>query len=106
EDMLERHRKGEILLLCQAQMLGRGHDDPGLSVCFNLRPTLSKVEAEQRGGRIMRNEHFAYVFDIVDKGRKNTPVLFAEVAGGAYFIRQEIRRASGKNPQPYKGKIT
>ncbi len=98
ERTLQQFKDGEIKVLCNADLLIQGFDEPKASVCFNLRPTKSLVDAEQRGGRALRinennpNKH-AYVVDFLDKGitAHNVPVLFADVIDGAVFINSAER---------------
>ena len=88
QEILERFSKGEIKVLCNAKLLIAGFDEPKASVCLNLKPTLSRVDAEQRGGRALRldkdnPEKHASIVDLVDETHKNPPVTFAEIAGTA-----------------------
>lgn len=87
-EILERFSKGEIKVLCNAKLLIAGFDEPKVSVCLNLKPTLSRVDAEQRGGRTLRldkdnPEKHASIVDLIDETHKNPPVTFAEIAGTA-----------------------
>lgn len=92
-EILERYKTGEIKVLCNADILIAGFDEPLASVCINLRPTRSRVVAEQRGGRVLRpseadpSKH-AYILDFIDKDIPDDrlPVLFADVAEGAQFL--------------------
>ncbi len=83
---VESFRKGEIQVLCNMQVLTEGFDAPNASVCINLRPTLSAVVAEQRGGRVLRldpanPDKEAMIIDFMDKeGSDIWQVSFAEVA--------------------------
>jgi superfamily II DNA or RNA helicase len=92
QSLLARFKKGELKILCNADILIAGFDEPKASICLNLRPTRSRVVAEQRGGRVLRiNERdlgkHAYVIDFLDNDANGTkpPVLFADVAEGAEF---------------------
>src|SRR5437868_11220543 len=54
------------IFLCNARVLVEGFDEPEAEVCINAAPTLSKVMAEQRGGR--SEEHTSELqsrFDLV-----------------------------------------
>ncbi|NDC37672.1 MAG: DEAD/DEAH box helicase, partial [Proteobacteria bacterium] len=112
---LAQLRNGEIKLLCNARLLIEGFDDCGISVCLNLAPTTSIVNAEQRGGRVMRlNEHDtlkqAFIVDFLPKKMPDgiAPVTFTEVMGGTALgmvtpLPQEIKRdgdAAGSTPLP------
>lgn len=83
--ILEQFKNSEIKVLCNARLLIEGFDEPRASVALNLHPTLSRVDAEQRAGRVLRLdekdlEKWAYVVDFVDKNAKKSPVTFPEVA--------------------------
>lgn len=92
EAIIEKYEKGEILVLCNSDILIEGFDEPRASVCLNLRPTTSPVVAEQRGGRVLRlnpkkPDKFATIVDFVDqnKNKKNGQIIFAQVAESAYM---------------------
>lgn len=51
---LEAFARGEILVLCGADILITGIDNPNIIAIFNLRPTRSRVMALQRSGRSVR----------------------------------------------------
>lgn len=95
EDILRKYDEGEIKVLCNSDLLIAGFDQPKATACLNLRPTLSPVVAEQRGGRVLRvndadEEKVAYIVDFVDKGHnpKHYPTLFAEVAEETALLRR------------------
>ncbi len=105
DEILEKFKNGEIKVLCNAALLIEGFDEPEASVCLNLAPTLSRVDAEQRGGRVLRvnkndPEKHATVVDFLDKGiaPENMPILFADVVDGALFLPE------GKDEQDKGGK--
>ncbi len=94
---------GEIKVLCNADILIEGFDVPKSSVCLNLRPTLSRVVAEQRGGRVLRldasnPQKHAFIVEFIDRdadGNDLRQILFSEIAQGAFFpgpARQESPR--------------
>lgn len=92
---------GEIMVLCNSDILIEGFDEPSASVCLNLRPTLSPVVAEQRGGRVLRldpknSDKVAAIVDFIDKtdNRRNIQVTFTEVSGAAFVSSKE-----GANPR-------
>ena len=86
-------KEGKIKILCNADILIPGFDEPRASLCLNLRPTRSRVIAEQRGGRVLRlnkndaTKH-ACIIDFLDQGidRRRPPILFSDVADGAEFV--------------------
>ncbi len=95
--LLAEFNRGEIKVLCNADLLTRGFDEPRASVCLNLRPTLSLVMAEQRGGRVLRldpdrPDKHATVVDFVDQSdsidelQATGQVLFAKILGGAFVV--------------------
>lgn len=93
-ELFEKFGKGEIRILCNADVLIEGFDQPKASVCINLRPTLSAVIAEQRGGRVLRldpanADKEAYVVDFLDENtnKRYQPIVFPEVLGGTPIVR-------------------
>lgn len=92
-ELLRKFKTGEIKILCNADILIEGFDEPRASVCLNLRPTLSLIVAEQRGGRVLRKDpkdskKHAYIVDFFDKTEngRNIPVSFAQIAEGVNII--------------------
>ncbi len=80
---IEKLAAGEIMGISNARMLIAGWDDPTVKVCFNLTPTQSLVDAEQRGGRVLRllGDARATIVDFLDKtSYEKFPVTFAEIA--------------------------
>ncbi len=95
-EILRKFHEGEIVVLCNAKVLVEGLDEPEAEVCINAAPTMSKVVAEQRGGRVLRrskekNRKVGNILEIIDdfKGSQNTPVLFSEIAGAAEIFPLE-----------------
>ncbi len=85
EAILERFRTGQTKVLCNARILIEGFDEPKASVCLNLQPTLSLVDAEQRAGRVLRidpenPDKWAYIVDFIDQEPRVAPRTFAEIA--------------------------
>ncbi len=83
--ILERFKTGETKVLCNARILIEGFDEPKASVCLNLQPTLSLVDAEQRAGRVLRidpedSDKWAYIVDFIDRDPRVAPRTFAEIA--------------------------
>ena len=92
KEIFAKFKIGEIKVLCNANILIEGFDEDTCSVGFNLRPTQSWVNAEQRGGRPLRldkndPEKVGAVVDFIDKNSKRKPVLFSEILGGESFIK-------------------
>lgn len=85
-EFVNAFKNGGIPVLCSVQVLSEGFDAPNASVCINLRPTLSAVVAEQRGGRVLRLDpknpnKEATIIDFIDKEKSTRQqISFAEVA--------------------------
>lgn len=82
ESILKQFRSGQLKVLCSADLLTTGINEPKVEVCINARPTMSIVMAEQRGGRPLtfdpdNPQKHAYIIDIVDKDSNG--VLYADV---------------------------
>jgi superfamily II DNA or RNA helicase len=93
KELLRKFHEGEIMVLCNADLLIAGFDEPSAVICLNLRPTRSRIDAEQRGGRVLRLDvdnlaKHATVIDFIDENysENNRPILFADVAGGVSFF--------------------
>ena len=91
EKILEKLHSGEIKVVVNADLLIEGFDEPRASVCINLRPTRSRVVAEQRAGRVLRLDpddpnKLAYIVDFLDEidDDKLPPILFADIATVAH----------------------
>jgi superfamily II DNA or RNA helicase len=91
KEILDKYSAGEIKVICSARMLIHGFDDAVASVCFNLKPTLSQVDAEQRAGRVLRidpndTSKHAVIVDFIDRtsNTKESPISFADIVGNAY----------------------
>ncbi|OGY87432.1 MAG: hypothetical protein A2233_00765 [Candidatus Kerfeldbacteria bacterium RIFOXYA2_FULL_38_24] len=100
--ILGEYAKGNIKVLCNADLLITGFDQPKASACFNLRPTRSRVIAEQRAGRVLRlddnnPDKFAYIVDFLDVkyNKKKPPVLFADIAGAATIVHKKKAAKTG-----------
>ncbi len=89
--ILDLFHDGKIKVLCNADLLIAGFDEPRASLCINLRPTRSRVVAEQRGGRVLRLDEddpkkHATVVEFLDDVNESVdgPVLFSSILGGAF----------------------
>lgn len=109
DEIYRKYREGEIDVLCNADLLIRSFDEPRAEVCLNLRPTLSKVVAEQRAGRVLRHDpnnpdKHAIIVDFVDENSndKRQPILFAEIANAARVesVVSEVRNRTVKRTEP------
>jgi superfamily II DNA or RNA helicase len=99
-ELKRKFESGEIQVLCNSDILIEGFDEPTASVCLNLRPTLSPVVAEQRGGRVLRLDpknpnKQATIVDFIDKttNRKNIQYSFVEVSRGAFVTGKKDAQA-------------
>ena len=112
--ILEKYKQGEIKVLCNADILVAGFDEPRVSVCLNLAPTLSPVTAEQRGGRALRldkedKDKHATIVDFIDRNenKKVQPITFAEITGASVVYpsskfrdsKSRIKEGGGKTIQ-------
>ncbi len=103
EDLFLRFKEGTLSVLCNARVLVEGFDEPEAEVCINAAPTLSKVVAEQRGGRVLRrsrvkDQKIGYIVEVLDEFGEsgNTPVLFSEIAGAAEILPLEEKTPAEK----------
>jgi len=86
QEILEKLHRGELVGVTNAKILVEGWDEPTVKVCLNLRPTQSLVDAEQRGGRVLRlyNGLRATIVDFIDDSDiGNFPITFVEVANAS-----------------------
>ncbi len=86
EAIRARFRDGETTILCSADLLTTGINEPCVEVVINARPTLSVVMAEQRGGRVLTLDpnnpgKHAAIIDLVDEDSNG--VLYADVVTDA-----------------------
>lgn len=89
QQTFEQYAAGKIKVLCSADLLIAGFNQKKASVAFNLRPMISTVAVEQRGGRVLRldparPDKHAYVLDFIDQtSALNAPLSFADILGAA-----------------------
>ena len=91
--ILQKLRDGELVGVTNAKILVEGWDEPSVKVCLNLRPTQSLVDAEQRGGRVLRlfNNRNATVVDFIDDSDVDRfPITFVEVANASVIPPDKI----------------
>jgi superfamily II DNA or RNA helicase len=85
--ILKNYAEGKIKVLTNARVLLRGFNESTCAVTFNLHPTLSYVDAEQRArsGRLDKNDpdKWNYVIDFIDKNAKKPQILYSEILGDA-----------------------
>lgn len=98
-------KEGAVKVLCNADILIEGFDEPAVEVCLNLRPTLSPVIAEQRAGRVLRPDSknpdkMAYIVDFIDGdviGGKRVPISFAQIIEAAQIFRKTLTSGEGES---------
>lgn len=103
EAVLKRFENGTTKVLCNAELLIEGFNDQEVNLIINAVPTLSKVVAEQRGGRALRPnpndpDKVAIVIDTVEESQRVSPILYADIVGGADIqgIKIDIEDKDGK----------
>lgn len=89
--ILEAFSQGDIQVLCNARLLIEGFDESRASVGLNLHPTLSRVDAEQRAGRLLRldkknPEKWAYIVDFIDENAESPAITFSEIAEASEVV--------------------
>ena len=105
EELTNKFKNGKIKVLCSVDVLREGFDAPNAEVCLNLRPTMSAVSAEQRGGRVLRldpsnPEKVGYIIDFLDDDslvnnrKRPSPVLYYEVLGATAVPRAKANLVS------------
>ena len=102
EKVLKDHKAGKFKVLCNAQMLIEGYDDPGIYLGLNVGHTESLVNAEQRGGRPARLNpqdlaKIAVIAEFLHRDRRKSArhITIADVLKRAEFI---CGARSGKPP--------
>lgn len=102
-EVLEKYKRGEIQVICNADILIEGFNDVKTSVILNLRPTLSPRLAEQRGGRALRLDRddlgkYAFIIDFIDEiSGRNQPVSFAQVSEAAQLVNTWHQHKKGQH---------
>lgn len=108
-EILKRFSNGMTKVLVNARVLIEGFDEPRASVCLNLHPTLSKVDAEQRAGRVLRldkedPEKWGMVVDFIDKNSARPAITFAEIVGAAEVEKVDVERDWGERESSEGGR--
>ncbi len=96
QQILDGYASGKYKVLCNADILVAGFNEPKASVCLNLRPTRSRVVAEQRAGRVLRvdknnSDKHALVVDFLDKSGE-LPVIFPQIIDTNQIVPKKKRR--------------
>lgn len=74
EQILGAHMAGEILIICNVNILSEGYDSPGVEVVGQVRPTLSKglhLQQLGRGLRIHPGKEMAIILDHAGNVRRH-----------------------------------
>ena len=104
-------------MLTSVQLLIQGYDDPEVEVCFNVRPTQSRVVAKQRSGRVLRvdpkNPHkTACIVDFIDgDANRGRPLSFLDIVKppmtyhqqrerfGALYAPRDLKESRAQRPE-------
>ncbi len=103
---LAAYERGEIDVLCNAQLLAEGWNSPRATVCMHLAPTASRRIYQQRVGRVTRRQpgkEAGIVVDFVHPATTNDdPVvtlhslLDRDVYRGGAIVVGPVRRGRGR----------
>ena len=104
--ILAAYERGEIDVLCNAQLLAEGWNSPRATVCMHLAPTASRRIYQQRVGRVTRRQQgkeAGIVVDFVHPATTNDdPVvtlhslLDRDVYRGGAIVVGPVRRGRGR----------
>ena len=104
--VLAAYERGEIDVLCNAQLLAEGWNSPRATVCMHLAPTASRRIYQQRVGRVTRRrqgKEAGIVVDLVHPATTNDdPVvtlhslLDRDVYRGGAIVVGPVRRGRGR----------
>jgi ATP-dependent helicase IRC3 len=86
---LERHRNGDIAVLCNCSVLTEGYDDPSIACVLLARPTASPVLFAQmvgRGTRLYEGKVDLLVIDVVDATVSHSVVTLPTLMGLANVL--------------------
>jgi hypothetical protein len=105
-EILAAYERGEIDVLCNAQLLAEGWNSPRATVCMHLAPTASKRIYQQRVGRVTRRhpgKEAGIVVDFVHPATTHDdPVvtlhslLDRDVYRGGAIVVGPVRRGRGR----------
>ncbi len=90
----------KIRALINVKVLIEWFDVPSVSVVFNLAPSCSLVDVEQRWWRWIRLDEkdlnkVGYVIDFIDKDDRNSQILFSQILGWSHFAWVNKYNTSG-----------
>lgn len=81
---LEKHRSGQIAVLCNCAVLTEGYDDPGIKCIVLAKPTKSALLFTQmigRGTRIDEGKSDCIIMDVVDNTSKHSLITIPSLLG-------------------------
>jgi len=106
KDIFDRYKDGKVKLLVQVRLAGLGLSDREADLCINDAPSLSPVEVEQRGGRVVaidpnNPDKCAFIVERPDFGRGiKQALMYGEVVGpGAGYKREASLFPLPRNPK-------
>jgi len=104
--VLAAYERGEIDVLCNAQLLAEGWNSPRATVCMHLAPTASRRIYQQRVGRVTRRTPGKEAGIVVDFVHPSTPsddpvvtlhsLLDRDVYRGGAIVVGPVRRGRGR----------
>lgn len=105
DQLLQWHQNGKIQYLSFADLLIHNYDDPGISICLNLRLSKSIVLSTQRGGRATRLDpnnpgKIALIVDLLDiyNGENpDAPAFYASAIGEVAVIPEDVAQMAREN---------
>ncbi len=90
-----KDRDSDLRVVTNDQILAEGFDAPFYEVALNLEPTGSRIKANQRPGRAMRNDQenpdkIAHIVEFIDRNSRRPPYIYPDqdIAGTAYMGRE------------------
>ena len=105
-DTLAAFERGEVDMLCNAQLLAEGWNSPRATICMHLAPTASKRIYQQRVGRVTRrspNKEAGLVIDFVHPATTHDEsivtlhsLLDRDVYRGGAIVVGPVRRGRGR----------
>ncbi|MCB0861696.1 MAG: DEAD/DEAH box helicase family protein [Solirubrobacterales bacterium] len=105
-ETLAAFERGEVDVLCNAQLLAEGWNSPRATICMHLAPTASKRIYQQRVGRVTRrspNKEAGLVIDFVHPATTHDEsivtlhsLLDRDVYRGGAIVVGPVRRGRGR----------
>jgi len=105
-ETLAAFERGEVDVLCNAQLLAEGWNSPRATICMHLAPTASKRIYQQRVGRVTRrspNKEAGLVIDFVHPATTHDETIITlhslldrDVYRGGAIVVGPVRRGRGR----------